>query len=183
MQDGDDLHQRRSPVHDHVLIHAEEQHIPAAEVGTLMAFARDISQALERGHQLTLNPVGDCQTRFSEQVTPNLPEIAFSFRRDEVGRISRAGAVPEPRRLVGLKTPAQPVPWYAFAPVELGQTAPDLGVDGFFVFLKPGLAFALYFQGVEEHVFHALESAAMHPLLNESLNLRTVDFDGHFLAL
>lgn len=40
----------------------------------------------------------------------------------------------------------------------------DFGADGIFVFLKPSLAFALYFQGVEEHVFHALEGAAMQPL-------------------
>src|ERR1019366_1987680 len=83
--DGDDLHQLRSPVHDHVLIHAEEQHIAAGEVGTLMAFAGNIGQALEGVHQLALNPVGDCQPRFSEQVAPNLSKIIFGFRRDDVG--------------------------------------------------------------------------------------------------
>jgi hypothetical protein len=58
MQHGDNFHQRCSPVNDHVLLHAEEQDISASEVGTIMAFARNIGQALEGIHQLALNPVG-----------------------------------------------------------------------------------------------------------------------------
>jgi len=50
-----------------------------------MAFAGNFGQALEGVHQFALNPVGDCQTRFFEQITPNLPEIVFGFRRDKVG--------------------------------------------------------------------------------------------------
>lgn len=68
-------------------------------------------------------------------------------------------------------------------PVELGQAALDLRVDGLFVFLKPGLAFALYLQGIEEHVFHALERAAMQSLPNERLDFRAIYLNGHGLAL
>src|SRR5208283_3356719 len=75
---------RGTPVHDHVLIHAEEKYIAAGEAGSFMAFAGKIGQALECVHQFALNPVGDCQPRFSEQVTPNLPEIVFGFWRDEI---------------------------------------------------------------------------------------------------
>src|SRR5258708_12866211 len=49
-----------------------------------MPFAGNNGQALEGIHQLALNPVGDCQPRFSEKVTPNLPEVTFGFRRDKV---------------------------------------------------------------------------------------------------
>src|SRR5271154_7153613 len=73
-----------SPAHDHVLIHAEEQHITAGEVRTLMALAGNIGQPLECVHQLALNPVGDRQPSFSKQVTPNLPEIVFGLWRDEI---------------------------------------------------------------------------------------------------
>src|ERR1019366_7289015 len=72
---------------------------------------------------------------------------------------------------------------YAFAPIELGQSALDLGIDGLFVFLQPDLAFALYFQRIEEHVFHTLERAATQPLLNERLDFRTFYFDGHGATL
>jgi hypothetical protein len=71
MQDGDDLYHGRSTVHDHVLIHTEEEHIAAAKIGAPVAFARNIAQALEGIHQFALNPVGDCQARLSEEVTPN----------------------------------------------------------------------------------------------------------------
>ncbi len=97
MQDSDDLHHRRSPVHDHVLIHAEEQHIPAGEVGAFMAFAGNVGQAFEGIYQLSLNPVGDGWTRFSG--------------------VSRTGAILEPGCLIGCKTGTQFVPRYAFAPV------------------------------------------------------------------
>lgn len=43
----------------------------------------------------------------------------------------------------------------------------------FFVFLKPGLAFALYFQGFEKHVLYGLEPAAMQSL-NERLDFRFI---------
>src|SRR5208282_500656 len=101
------------------------------------------------------------------------------------GRVSRTGAilVLEPRRLIVCKTRAQLVPRYALAPVELGQAALDLGVDSVFIFLQPDLAFALYFQRIEEHVFHTLERSATQPLLNERLDFRTFYFDGHGATL
>jgi hypothetical protein len=65
-------------------------------------------------------------------------------------------------------------PWDPFAAVQLGQPAVDLGADGFLVFLKPCLAFALDFQGVEEYVLKALESAAVQALLNQGPRFRGV---------
>jgi hypothetical protein len=65
MQDSDDLHTLCGSIHDQVLIHAEEQHIPAGKIRTLMAFAGNIGQALEGIHQLGLNPVSDCQPSFT----------------------------------------------------------------------------------------------------------------------
>lgn len=94
-------------------------------------------------------------------------------------RVSRSGAVLETRRPVNFKTLAEPFPRQTFASVELGHAALNLGVDGRFVFLQRGLTLALYLQSIEEYVFHALESAAMKPLLNESFNFGTVYFDGH----
>jgi len=67
----------------------------------------------------------------------------------------------EPGRLTGCKAGAQFISRYAIAAVELGQAALDFGVNGFFVFLEPDLAFRLHFEGVEEYVFHALERAAI----------------------
>src|SRR6266496_3389638 len=95
------------------------------------------------------------------------------------GNASRIGAILRPGRLVGRQTFAQFVPRNAFASVELGQPALNLGADGFSVFLKPGLAFALYFQGIEEHIFHGLERTAMQTLLNERLDFRTFYFNTH----
>ena len=84
VQDGDDLYQFGGTVHDQVLIHAEEQHVPVGKIGALMAFAGNIGQTLEGVHQLGLNPVSNRQTSFSEQVAPDLPEIVFGFRRYDV---------------------------------------------------------------------------------------------------
>src|SRR5436309_10292242 len=84
MQNGNDFQQCPSPIHDHILIHAEEEHIAAREIGTSMAFSRKTSKALECVHQFFLNPISYGQPCFSEQITPNLPEIVFSFRRNEV---------------------------------------------------------------------------------------------------
>jgi hypothetical protein len=53
-----------------------------------MALAGNIGQAFEGIDQFALNPVGDCQSSFSEQITPNLPEIA-SFRAKPVIEIHR----------------------------------------------------------------------------------------------
>ena len=66
---------------------------------------------------------------------------------------------------------------YAVAAVELGQAALDFGANGFFIFLKPDLAFRLHFEGIEEYVFHALERAAMKALLDEALAGMSRDFD------
>jgi len=65
----------------------------------------------------------------------------------------------------------------------LGQTALDPGIDCLFIFPQPGLAFALYFQRIEEHIFHALERSAVQPLLNESFDFGTVYLDGHGVVL
>jgi len=39
-----------------------------------------------------------------------------------------------------------------------------LALMAFFVFLHPDLPLVLHFQGVEEHVFHALKGTAVKPL-------------------
>ncbi len=49
-----------------------------------MTFAGSIGQALEGIHQFALNPVGNGQPRLTEQVTPNLLEIGFGVRSDDV---------------------------------------------------------------------------------------------------
>jgi hypothetical protein len=145
MGDSNDLYQLRAPVHDHVLIHAEEENIAAGEVGTLMAFAGNSGQTLEGIHQFVLNPVGDGHPRFSEQVTPNLLEIVFGFRREDL-------ALHEPERslshasLSAARRARNWSPRYAVTGVELGKSAIDLGVKGLFIFLKPDLAFALYIE-------------------------------------
>jgi hypothetical protein len=54
MQDGDNLYHRRSPVHNHVLIHAKEEDIPAGQVGTPMPLARNVGQVLEGINQFAL---------------------------------------------------------------------------------------------------------------------------------
>ena len=58
VQDGDDLHDCGPPIHDHVLIQAEEEHVAVGEIAAFMAFARNTGQTLERVHQLSLNAVG-----------------------------------------------------------------------------------------------------------------------------
>ena len=68
---------------------------------------------------------------------------------------------------------------HAFPSIQLGQAAINFRVNGFFVFLKPNLALALHFQGVEQHIFHAIEHAAMQPLPYQRLDLWTFDFNGH----
>ena len=55
------------------------------EIGALMAFAWNVGQSLEGVHPFALNPVGNCQPRLSEQVTPNLLEIVFGFWRNAIG--------------------------------------------------------------------------------------------------
>ena len=50
-----------------------------------MAFSRKTSKALKRVHQFFLNPTSYGQPCFSEQITPNLPEIVFSFRIVRLG--------------------------------------------------------------------------------------------------
>jgi hypothetical protein len=117
-----------------------------------------------------------CFQRLSFLIRPF--QYAAHFR-DANTRNSRARAVLQPSLFVRFKTLAQLVPRYAFAPVELGQTALDFSVDGLFIFLQPGLAFALYFPGVEQHVFHALEPSAMQPLLNQRFDFWAFYFDGH----
>jgi hypothetical protein len=181
MKDGNDLDGLPSPVHDPVLVDAEEENIQVGQVRTPMALAGSICQTLEGMQQFGLNAVGDCQPSLAEQVTPNLFEV-FGVRRYEIGfhepeRSASHVALSASRRL-RRSSPAIP-----FASVELSQTALDLGVDGFFVFLKPRLALLLYFQGIEEYVFYALACAAVQPLLNERFNFRALYFDGHDSAL
>lgn len=60
MQDGDDFERLCSTVHDHVLIHAEKEHIPASQIGTPMAFAGNIGQTFKGIHEFTLDAVGNC---------------------------------------------------------------------------------------------------------------------------
>ncbi len=64
MQDAHDLNRCCPPVHNHVLIHTEENHVPAGQIATSMTFAGGLGQAPEGVQQLGLNPVGSRQTGF-----------------------------------------------------------------------------------------------------------------------
>jgi hypothetical protein len=59
VQDGNDLYDFRSPLHDRVLIDAKEEDIQIRQVGTPMVFAGNLRQFLEGVHQFNLNPVGN----------------------------------------------------------------------------------------------------------------------------
>ena len=49
-----------------------------------MALARRVGQLFEGGNEFFLDAVGNFQTCLGEEIAPDLPEVVFGFRGDNV---------------------------------------------------------------------------------------------------
>jgi hypothetical protein len=65
------------------------------------------------------------------------------------------------------------------APVKLIGAAPDLRVDGVFVYQQPTILFFLRFEKAEQRFLRAGGTGRLNLLLDSSLQGRIVDFDVH----
>jgi len=84
MKNRDDFDSRGTTVDDHVLIDGEKENIFCGQVWAAMAFTRKVGQLFEGCNEFFLNAIGNLEAGFSEEVAPDLPEVIFGFRGDDV---------------------------------------------------------------------------------------------------
>jgi len=107
-------------------------------------------------------------------VAPDLDKIERGFRRKNVAR-ARSFRLGFQVRQVSI----QLVCGDSLSPVELIDTAPNLGVDRFPVLQKPAILFLLGFKQAEQHFLDAAGAGRLELFLKSGLQGRIADFDVH----